>query len=337
MPDSDPLAESRKRDHIEMAFQAQVLATDARFNYEPLFSGHPTAGSFPPLNFLNKTFKIPLWVSSMTGGTALARTINQNLARACGEFGFGMGLGSCRQLLYSDTFLPDFQVRPLMGYSVPLFANLGVAQLEKLILEKNLAVVGQLIEKLEADGLIIHVNPMQEWLQPEGDRFTIPPLKVIETVLSTFGFPIIVKEVGQGFGPKSIRALLKLPLAALDFGAAGGTSFSKLELLRGSDERAENYGSLAALGHTAPEMVAYVNTALNELGTQAQCRQIIVSGGIQHFLDGFYCIRKLETPAIYGQASAFLKYARADYDTLKNYIESQIRGLELAEAFLEVR
>jgi isopentenyl-diphosphate Delta-isomerase len=333
----DPNATNRKRDHIELALKSQINTLDPRFYYEPLFSAHPEQGSLKPFTFLAKTFKIPMWVSSMTGGTEMARIINRNLARACGEFGFGMGLGSCRQLLYSDEYLDDFNVRPLMGYDVPLFANLGIAQLETLIERNEIPLITQLIQKLNADGLIIHVNPMQEWLQPEGDRFKKPPIDTIKTLVDALDYPLIVKEVGQGFGYKSIKALLQLPLAAVDFAAAGGTSFSKLELLRGVSEQQKMYGALAHIGHSATEMVAFTNQIVTELGDNIRCPQIIVSGGIQDFLDGFYCIKKLSLPAIYGQAAAFLKHAQGDYAELKAFVEMQIRGLELAEAFLSVK
>ena len=337
LPEQDPTAASRKRDHIELAFKSQISELDSRFYYEPLFAAHPEKGSLQPFTFLNKKFKTPMWVSSMTGGTELARTINHNLARAGKDFGFGMGLGSCRQLLYSDDYFKDFDVRKTLGDEQALFANLGIAQLEILIENKELFLIDKMLGKLRADGLIIHVNPMQEWLQPEGDRFKRPPIDTIETILNTLDCPIIVKEVGQGFGYNSLKTLLQLPLAAVDFAAAGGTSFSKLELLRGSSERQEAYNELAHIGHTATEMVDFTNQIVEELGDKIRCREIIVSGGIKTFLDGFYCIKKLKLPAIYGQASSFLKHAQGDYQDLYEYVDAQIRGLELAEAFLKVR
>lgn len=202
---ADPTAAERKKDHIELAFKSRIAAEglDPRFYYEPLLAPHPTSGSLPPVSFLGKTLRLPIWVSSMTGGTAMARIINHNLAKACGAFGMGMGLGSCRQLLYSDEYLPDFDVRDLMGSEVPLFANLGVAQIEQLMENQELERIPILLKKLRADGLIIHVNPLQEALQPEGDVFRLSPLEVIKTVLNTFDALIIVKEVGQGMGPES--------------------------------------------------------------------------------------------------------------------------------------
>ncbi len=337
LSDNDPTAVSRKRDHIELAFRSQVANLDTRFYYEPLFAAHPERGSLPAFEFLAKTFRVPLWVSSMTGGTQKARIINQNLARACRDFGFGMGLGSCRQLLYSDEYLADFAIRPILGDAVPLFANLGIAQLEHLIAQKELFLLSKLVEKLQADGLIIHVNPLQEWLQPEGDRFKKAPIETIETVLAYADFPIIVKEVGQGFGYQSLTHLFQLPLAAVDFAAAGGTNFAKLELLRGDKLTAEVFETVTQIGHNANDMVEMTNAILEKLGNKVQCKNVIISGGIKNFLDGFYLRKKLNVPSVYGQASGFLKYAQEDYKTLYEYVDAQVRGLELAEAYLSIR
>lgn len=337
--DNDPTASERKRDHIELAFRSQVEdgAIDNRFYYEPVLSGHPERGSLPAIEFLGKTLRVPLWVSSMTGGTELARTINHNLARACRDFGMGMGLGSCRALLFSDEYLTDFKVRPLIGSSLPLFANLGVAQLEALIDRNDLDRVRRLIDKLDVDGLIVHVNPLQEWLQPEGDRFARPPLETITTLLEAVDFPVIVKEVGQGMGYESLRALFQLPLAAVDFAANGGTNFAKLELLRSDPLRQSIFSRLALVGHSAGEMVELTNRLIGELGNAMRCRQVIISGGVGDFLDGYYLINKVELPAIYGQASAFLKHARGDYQELVHYVDAQVQGLELAQAYLRVK
>ncbi len=329
--------EERKKDHIELAFQSQIaqLEIDDRFYYEPLLGVHSDE-PWPPFTFLGKTFRIPLWVSSMTGGTKMAHTINHNLARACREFGMGMGLGSCRILMEDDRYLPDFDVRDLVGPDQPLFANLGIAQLEKHFLDRNYDPVNVLVSKLRADGLIIHVNPMQESLQPEGDRLSVPPIEVIEDALKNLDFPLIVKEVGQGMGPESLRRLFRLPLAAIDFAAFGGTNFARLELMRASDEEKEFYGPLAYVGHDAGQMVEMVNHILEE-NPDPPCREVIISGGIRSFLDGYYLINRLQLPAIYGMASAFLRHAQGDYETLRQFIHWQIRGLQLARDFLTVK
>ena len=339
IPDSDPTASARKQDHIALAFQSQVAAAglDGRFYYEPLLSAHPVSPSWMPFSFLGKKLSSPLWVSSMTGGTAMARKINNNLARACAEFGMGMGLGSCRQLLYSDAALPDFDVRDHLGPDLPLFANLGIAQLEKLIERNETDLIPALIAKLRADGLIIHVNPLQEAMQPEGDVFRVPPIETIEWIMQLADFKVIVKEVGQGFGPESLRALMQLPLAAIEFAAAGGTNFAKLELLRSDPSTQLTFEKITTIGHSAEEMMGFVNDLKEELGERCQVENLIISGGIRDFLDGYYLLKKSPLPAVYGQASGFLKHAQGDYANLRAFVQSQVRGLELAQAFLRIR
>jgi isopentenyl-diphosphate delta-isomerase len=346
-PPQDPTAASRKEDHIEMAFRSQVdrMALDDRFYYEPMLAAHPVPGSLPAFDFGGKTMRAPLWVSSMTGGTEKAYVINQNLGMACAEFGMGMGLGSCRPLLYGHDRLRDFDIRPVTGDDVPLFANLGVAQIQELLDDGREKELQQMVDALRADGLIIHVNPLQEAMQPEGDRFTVSPLATVKATMAALpALPIIVKAVGQGMGPASLKALLELPLLAVDTAANGGTNFSKLELLRSDEMVRQAYEPVVNLGHSAEEMVGFINDAVlartqavTERSRSVQCKNLIASGGVRDFLDGYHLIQKSTLPAVYGQASAFLRYAREDYGTLQRYIETQLRGLELAYAYLVVK
>lgn len=326
---------TRKADHIDLALRAQVTDTDPRFYYEPVLHPHPT-GLETPLRFLNKEMDAPIWVSSMTGGTAHAKSINENLAKACAKFKLGMGLGSCRIILDDDTYLKDFQVRKFCGDSVLLYANLGIAQVESLLQKKQEHKIRSLIDKTEADGLIVHINPLQEWMQPEGDHIAHPPQETLTELLERTDIPVIVKEVGQGMGPVSLKKLMQLPLAAIDFGAHGGTNFAMIEMLRGNQMHKEVYEPVVHLGHTAIEMVGFVNEILAEDDT-IRCKNFIVSGGIKNFLDGYYLINALKAKAVYGQASAFLSHARKDYDQLCEYIIMQMRGLAMANAFLKVR
>ena len=337
--DDDPTAAARKADHIELAFAAQTTAAelDRRFAYEPLLSAHPAPGSLAPVEMFGRAMRAPIWVSSMTGGTARARHINDNLARACREFGLGMGLGSCRPLLADDGRLGDFDMRPALGDELPLLANLGVAQVEQLQRDGEAWRIGVLVDKLRADGLVVHVNPLQEWLQPEGDRFAVAPIETVERLLGEVDFPVAVKEVGQGMGPASLRRLLALPLAAVEFAAGGGTNFARLELLRSDPVRRGVYEALGRIGHSAAEMVALVNAAAAELGGRLACRDVIISGGVADFLDGFALRRACRLNSVYGQASARLRHAVGDYGGLRAFVETQVRGLELAEAYLAPR
>jgi len=324
----------RKLEHIELAFKSQTTSVeaDSRFIYEPLLSGHPT--ELTPKGFFGKTIRTPIWVCSMTGGTELAKKINENIARVCKDFGMGMGLGSCRILLDDDTYFEDFNVRKYIGDSQPLYANLGIAQIDILLLNNDTDKIKRLIEKLKADGLIIHVNPLQEWFQPEGNRITRPSIDIIGELIEKAEYPLIIKEVGQGMGNESLKRLLQLPIQAIEFGAFGGANFSMIELLRRDKDECDIYKPLAYVGQTAEQMV----DAINHLSGSVDlvCKQLIISGGIKNFLDGYYLMKKSTVPAVYGQASAILKFAKQSYEELFKYVEMQAKGLSLAESFLRI-
>lgn len=330
--------EDRKKDHIDLAFDARVSRQEllGNVNYEPMFAIHASELDLKkPFSFAGKKMQFPLWVSSMTGGTEWAETINKNLARACGQFGLGMGLGSCRILIENPAHIKDFDVRPYMGKDTPLMMNFGVAQLEEYIADGRFDEVNTLREELDADGLIIHVNPLQEWLQDEGDRFTVPPIDTIKKVLDIVDYPVIVKEVGQGYGPRSMKALLELPLAAIDFGAAGGTNFSKLEIMRSKNELSNDNMIFSMVGHTAGEMMKFLNDIYKEHSKDIKTEAVIVSGGIQDYIQAYNLVSQSPIPAIYGQASALLKRAMNSYEELEKYLLNQLLGYRMAEKILD--
>jgi isopentenyl-diphosphate delta-isomerase len=330
------MASDRKLEHIKLALDSQTKLTeqDLRFNYEPMLAAHPENLDLS-INFLGKTMRNPIWVSSMTGGTGVAQTINRNISRACREFGMGMGLGSCRKLLFGKTNWDDFNFRDEIGDDQPFWANLGIAQIEELLASNNVQAVVDLVGELRADGLIVHVNPLQEWFQPEGNRLKQSPLQTIQQLLAQVDLKIIVKEVGQGFGPESMRQLLALPIEAIEFGAYGGTNFAKLEMLRDDPHKLETNLPFAFVGQSASQMVDSVNQILKENPNPA-CRQLIISGGIQNALDGYYLTSKSQLPAVFGMASAVLKHASVSYESLSAFLENQIQALELANSFLKI-
>jgi len=329
--------EKRKKDHIDLALNSQssVKEHDDRFNYEPMLNPHPKQDGLS-IRFLGKNMKNPLWISSMTGGTDYAKIINTNLAKACNEFGLGMGLGSCRPLLESDQYFKQYDLRDIIGNDYPFYANLGISQVEQAVHQNKLKSIIDLVDKLRADGLVIHVNPIQEWLQPEGDILTHSPIDTIKSFLDNTQMKVIVKEVGQGFGPESLKALLKLPLEAIEFGAYGGTNFSKVELKRSMPIVKEMLEPFSKVGNNAEQMIDDINNIINET-KDILCKQIIISGGIGSFLDGYYLMRKSKLPSIYGQASTMLRYAREDYEKLREYIQYQIKGLQMAFTYLTIK
>lgn len=328
--------EDRKKDHINLALSNRTgtIDKDRRFVYEPLLSGH-SVPKIEPIMLAGKPFKVPVWISSMTGGSGIARHINTNLAAAANEFGLGFGLGSCRIIFDSEKHLPDFDMRNVIGDEAPFWANLGIAQLEEMVEKGTLNEVTDLVNLLRADGLIIHINPLQEWFQPEGDRLKHPPIDIVKEVLHQLSMPIIVKEVGQGMGRESLKALMKLPLAAIEFAAFGGTNFARVEMMRRPSIEHELFEPMVYVGQTADDMLKDVKELLH-YGSECNVPLLIVSGGVRNYLDGYYYIKTSPLPAVYGMASGFLKHARDSYSTLRDWAKSHIDGLLMAHAYLKV-
>ncbi|NUM31503.1 MAG: type 2 isopentenyl-diphosphate Delta-isomerase [Bacteroidetes bacterium] len=327
--------EIRKSQHIKLALNSQILENDTRFYYEPALNCNIDSVDLS-VNFLNSKFNAPIWISSMTGGTENAGKINKNLANACKKYRFGMGLGSCRQIIDSNEHLEDFALRKITGDDVLIFANLGIAQVEQLVSEVKINKINELIDKTETNGLIIHINPLQEWLQPEGDKIKTSPINTISEILNKTNINLIVKEVGQGMGPESLLNLMKMPLRAIEFGALGGTNFSKIEISRNEKILKNEFSSVASIGHTAVEMIDFINDILKQ-NKNIKCKNFIISGGVKGFLDGYYLINKINANAIYAQASGFLQYAMKDFESLCYFIESQLEGLKMAKTLLKCR
>ncbi len=328
----------RKSDHIKLAALSVPASAspDTRFNYEPLLSAHSHGDN--EIDFLGKKIKHPLWISSMTGASKESGIINHHFAELSAEYGLGMGLGSCRSLLKSKKHLSDFNLRPIIGNDLPFYANLGIAQIEELLEKNNINVVHEMVlQLLNADGIIIHVNPAQEWLQPEGNLFKKAPIDTLSEFISKVDhkYKIIVKEVGQGIGPASIEELLKLEIDCLEFGAFGGTNFSSIELMRNKNGYSEFLYPITSFGHNALEMIEIINNYT--LKNQTYCKKIIVSGGIKNFLDGYYYIKKSTLPALYGMANVLLQQALISKENLFKFIKAEIEGYKFSSQFLTLK
>lgn len=326
--------EQRKQDHIELTSKSQVglnQKLNLNSHYEPLFSGHPNKDEDTcSLSFAGKRLRHPLWISSMTGGVAEGKEINFRLAKACGKFGLGMGLGSCRVILEDPKRFEDFNVRKNLGPDACLMANLGIAQLEETLIKKEVSSLTQLLDDLQADGLIIHVNPLQEFSQPEGDRFPRPPIETLSELRALFDRPLMIKEVGQGMGPKSLKALMDLQVDAVELAGLGGTNFTYMEYMRHSEVR-PHLEELGLIGHTPLEMIKF----LNEMTwPDQQTPLIVVSGGIRSLIKGYEYLNMLKLPGVLGMASPFLQAARKGQEQLEQTVEEMIQVLQMAKRYL---
>jgi isopentenyl-diphosphate delta-isomerase len=224
----------RKNDHIHINLHKDVSFDRLTSGLERYRFVHQ---ALPDLNldaistetvFLDKELSFPLIISSMTGGSDHAAEINRILAQAAQEAGIGMGLGSMRAAVERPETAWTYQVREYAP-DILLLANLGAVQLNY---GYGPQTCQEMVEMVEADALILHLNPLQEALQPEGDIRFGDLLGQIAAVCETLNAPVIVKEVGWGLSKKAAQALIKAGVAALDVAGAGGTSWSQVEMYR---------------------------------------------------------------------------------------------------------
>ena len=225
---------ARKADHLRINLEEDVAAKGVRTGFEAYRFMHCALPEIDLADVTTQTevlgwhLRSPLFISCMTGGTERAHRINCVLAETAEEAGIALGLGSGRVLLERPAALATFAVRQLAP-SVPLLANMGAVQLNRGVTASDCA---RLVDMLGADALVLHLNPLQEALQPEGDTCFGGLLARIEETVAQLDVPVIVKEVGWGISPDLVACLVASGVAAVDVAGAGGTSWSEVERYR---------------------------------------------------------------------------------------------------------
>ena len=273
--------ENRKSEHLRVCIEEDV-------EFQQLTSGLEkyrfTHCCLPELDrsdielgttFLGKSLKAPILISSMTGGTELAHLVNTRLATVAQRYGLAMGVGSQRIALEQPELAPTFAVRSLAP-DILLLANLGAVQLNYGCgLEDCL----KLVELLEADALILHLNPLQEWVQSGGDSNFKGLLAKIQQICAQLPVPVIAKEVGNGISAVMAKQLIEAGVAAIDVAGAGGTSWAKVESQRAKDNRQRHLGQVFAdWGLPTAECITTIRSMNSTI-------PLIASGGLKNGLD----------------------------------------------------
>jgi len=278
----------RKDEHIEIVLNRDVSNSRTTTGLERVVFEHvavPELG-FDEIDvstsFLGRSVSAPILISSMTGGAAKAEDINLAIAEAANALGIGFGVGSQRVALETGN-LAGFghNLRQRAG-AVPILANLGAAQL-------RFSDAGDLarraVDMIEADGLIVHLNPLQEAVQSGGDTDWRGVLAAIESLARDLETPIIVKEVGNGISGRIARRLVDAGVAAVDVAGAGGTSWAAVEAERAESEHDRKVAAaFRDWGVPTAQAIAEVRRA---------CPQtpVIASGGIANGIDAAKAIR----------------------------------------------
>ncbi|MBH8574713.1 type 2 isopentenyl-diphosphate Delta-isomerase [Nostocaceae cyanobacterium CENA369] len=273
--------QSRKADHIRICLEEDVQFHQTTNGLERYRFTHCC---LPELDrndidisttFLGKHLGAPLLISSMTGGTEQAGTINQRLAEVAQHYKIAMGVGSQRVAVEKPQVANTFAIRKYAP-DVLLFANVGAVQLNyKYGLDECL----QIIDMVEADALILHINPLQEFIQPRGDTNFKGLLDKINKLCFKLPVPVIAKEVGNGISAPMAEKLLAAGVTAIDVAGAGGTSWAKVE-----GERAENTLQ-QRLGNTFADWGLPTAECITSIRAIAPNIPLIASGGLRQGLD----------------------------------------------------
>lgn len=275
---------SRKRRHIDVCLDGEVeyrgLTTGLERYALPYNALTQTNLDDIDLGteFLGGRLRAPVLIGAMTGGAELSGTINRNLAAAAQRLGVGMMLGSQRVMLDSvlgEQAATSFTVRDVAP-DVLLFGNIGLAQLTK----DAVPDIIQALDRVGANALAVHTNPLQEAVQHHGDTDFAGSLDRLHDLAGALGYPVLLKEVGHGIGAAAIGQLLRWsgepPVAAIDVAGAGGTSWSRVEqLVRYGELR---YPDLADWGIPTAQAIAEVRAALPDI-------PLVASGGIRTGMD----------------------------------------------------
>jgi isopentenyl-diphosphate delta-isomerase len=305
---SRPGTATRKADHIRINLEHDVSGKGVDAGFDDYRFLH---GALPEVDLeqvdsstwmLEKSLTAPILISCMTGGTPEAGRINATLAEVAAGLGLPMGLGSGRVLLEQPEVLPSFQVRRYAPDTL-LMANLGAVQLNKGIGRDQCM---RLLDALDADALVLHLNPLQEALQPEGDTCFGNLLSRIAELCRDLDRPVIVKEVGWGLAPDVVRDLFAAGVTAVDVAGAGGTSWSEVERHRlGEPWRQRVAGAFAGWGIPTAE-------ALRQARRAAPEGLVFASGGVR---DGIDLAKAIGLGAdLVGLAGPFLRAAAQGVD-----------------------
>ena len=314
--------QDRKADHLRICLEDDVQChqiTTGLENYRFIHCGLPEL-TYDQVDisttFLGKALKTPLLISSMTGGTEQARLINQRLAMTAQKFGLAMGVGSQRVAVEKPELANTFNVRRYAPDAL-LLANLGAVQLNYSYGQEHCQRV---VDWLEADALILHLNPLQECVQTRGDTDFSGLMAKIETLCAQLPVPVIAKEVGNGISGNLAQKLLNLGISAIDTAGAGGTSWARVESERAVDVKQRRLGqTFADWGIPTTECIVAVRAIAPKI-------PLIASGGLRNGLD---VAKTLALGAdIAGMALPFLKaadHSEAALDTLTDILIAELK------------
>jgi len=278
MSDKKRFTSSRKLDHLRICAEEAVESGDAGFSdIRFVHNALPECdmGAIDTsVRFLNHTFGSPLFISAMTGGHPATKVVNARLARAAERYGIGIGVGSERAALENPDLADTFSVVRDEAPHAFIVGNLGVVQLR----DHGIEWAEKAVEMIGADALAIHLNFLQEAIQPEGDHDATGCFAALEELCKEFRTPVIVKETGCGISAATARKCWGAGASAIDIGGWGGTSWAAVESVRAA-ENSNADSRLKSLGETLSDWGIPTVVSLAEVLSTGS--PVIASGGIR--------------------------------------------------------
>ena len=271
--------EKRKAEHIKICLEQKAQARKATAGFEDIQLVHRALPEVDrqkislSTSFLGKKFSAPLIVGAMTGGTEEATKINASIAEAVEKLGLGMGVGSQRAAIEDQKLEKTYKIARKKAPTAFLIANIGGIQ---LVHGYGLKEVKKAVEMIDADAVAVHLNAMQEALQPEGQTNFKGVLAKISEIAGELDKPLIVKETGCGISAEDAKALEAAGVKAIDIGGVGGTSFAAVEYYRSTSP---NHMGEVFWDWGIPTAVSLIET------TQTVKIPVIASGGVRSGLD----------------------------------------------------
>ncbi|WP_448565104.1 type 2 isopentenyl-diphosphate Delta-isomerase [Trichothermofontia sp.] len=321
--DAPATTQTRKADHIRICLEGDVQHQAVTTGFERYRFQHcclpelDLADLDLRTHFLGKPLGAPLLISSMTGGTEQAKIINQRLATIAQIYGLAMGVGSQRVAVEQPDLAVTFQVRSLAP-DVALWANFGAVQLNY---GYGITDAQRLVDWLEADALILHLNPLQECIQPHGDTNFRGLLDKIARLCQQLPVPVIAKEVGNGISGIMAQRLLEAGVQAIDVAGAGGTSWAKVERDRAKTPLQRRLGqTFGDWGIPTADCITQIRAVLPTV-------PLIASGGLRNGLDAAKAIAL--GADLVGLARPFLQAACESEESLAFLVESLIAELQV--------
>lgn len=323
----DKSFDERKRAHLEHALNPAVQALELR-DLDQVSLIHEALPEVDlrdiqtSSSFFGRSSRVPFFISSMTAGHDGSVALNQLLAQSAQDLGWAMGVGSQRKQLFDGSAKAEWKSLRKSAPRATLFGNIGIAQL----IETTTSQIQELAESIEASAFIVHLNALQECIQPEGTPNFKGGFKALQRVVKELSMPVIVKETGCGFSESTLQRLRDTGVAVIDISGAGGTHWGRVEGARSQSANQDLYRQASkTYGRWG---IGTVESLYSARAIGIPTEQLWASGGVQNGLDAAKLLAVGASKV--GFAKAALAHAVHGETELRSWMQQMEYELKIA-------